>query len=285
MSDTRFVVITGMSGAGRKTAGHVLEDLGWYVVDNLPPTMLPQLLRTAQSRFMYRVAAILDVRTRSDFEQIPEAFRDLGTMGVTPEILFVEASDEVVVRRQSSVRRPHPLQGDGPLLAGVERERRMLAQLRAAADLVIDSSSLNIHELAARVTHAFAGPGDEGLRIVVESFGFKNGVPLDADWVFDARFLPNPFWQPELRPLTGLSEAVSDYVLGQPAAGLFLTHVEGLLDVTAPGYLAEAKRQLMVAIGCTGGKHRSTALTEELARRLTAKGYAVHVVHRDLGLE
>lgn len=284
-SDTKFVVITGMSGAGRRTASHALEDLGWYVVDNLPPSMLPQLLRIAKERFIYRIAAGLDVRTRSEFEQIPQAFTELERMGVVPQILFLEASDEAIIRRQSSVRRPHPLQGDGTLIEGVERERRMVAGLRAAADVVIDTSSLNVHELVARLHHGFAAPGEEGLRITLMSFGFKNGVPLDADMIFDVRFLPNPFWQPELRPQSGLVSAVSAYVLGQPAAAEFLVEVERLVDIAAPGYLNEAKRQATIAIGCTGGKHRSTAMVEELAKRLRAAGRSVHVQHRDLGLE
>jgi RNase adapter protein RapZ len=282
---TTLVVITGMSGAGRRTAAHVLEDMGWYVVDNLPPSMLGQLLRTAADRFIYRIAAVLDVRTRSEFEQIPRAFDELGALGVSPHILFLDSTDEVLVRRQSSVRRPHPLQEDGTILEGIERERRMLARLRAAADLVIDTTALNVHEFAARITHAFAGPGDSELRVTVQSFGFKNGVPIDADMVFDARFLPNPFWQPDLRPLTGLTEAVSTYVLSQNGGEEVLDAQMRLVEVATAGYLREGKHQVTLAIGCTGGKHRSTALVEELGRRLVARGYRVHAIHRDLGLE
>ena len=281
----RFVAITGMSGAGRRAAAHTLEDLGWYTVDNLPPSMLPQLFETVAGRGVDRVVAILDVRTRTEFDEIPAAFERLAAQGVFPQILFLEASDEVIVRRQEHVRRPHPLQGDGPLLDGVHRERRMLASLRAAADMVVDTSGLNVHQLAERVAHSFNFSTDDRLRLTLMSFGFKNGVPFDADVVLDVRFLPNPHWVAELRPLTGLQDEVSSYVLGQDEAEPWLEHVEGLLSVMAPGYLREGKRQATVAVGCTGGKHRSTAMTEELARRLTAHGLDCYTLHRDLGRE
>ncbi len=281
----RFVAITGMSGAGRRTAAHTLEDLGWYVVDNLPPTMLPQLMDAARADGFSRVAAVLDVRTRSQFDQIPAAFNELGAQGVGVQILFLEASDETIVRRQESVRRPHPLQGDGPLLDGVRREREMLAVLRAAADMVVDTDDLNVHQLAGRVAFAFNTSDDREFRLTLMSFGFKNGSPIDADMVFDVRFLPNPHWVPELRAQTGLSQPVSSYVLGQDAAGPWLDAIEKVLNSALPGYQTEGKRLATIAIGCTGGKHRSTAMTEEVARRMRAAGVAVHVVHRDLGLE
>lgn len=200
----KFVVITGMSGAGRRSAAHTLEDLGWYTVDNLPPSMLPQLCRTAAARGITHVACILDVRTRSEFDEIPAAFDRLSDEGVVPQILFLTASDGVIVRRQEHVRRPHPLQGDGPLLDGIRRERLMLATLLAAADMVIDTSAINVHELATRIATSFNPAAESGLRVTLLSFGFKNGVPIDADTVLDVRFLPNPHWVPELRPLTGL---------------------------------------------------------------------------------
>lgn len=280
----RVVVITGMSGAGRRTASHALEDHGWYVVDNLPPVMLPQLLTIARSVHFDKVAVVLDVRSRSLFDQLPAAFDELLAADIRPEILFLEATDAVIVRRQESVRRPHPLQEDGRLLDGISRERRMLAALRAAADMVIDTSNLNVHQLAARVIHAYSGDGDD-LRMTVMSFGFKNGLPIDADLVMDVRFLPNPHWVPELRPQTGLSQAVSDYVLAQPGAGDFLDELDSLLGTMTAGFLREEKRLVTLAIGCTGGKHRSTAMTEEVARRLRARGVATQVLHRDLGLE
>ncbi len=281
----RFVAITGMSGAGRRAAAHTLEDRGWYVVDNLPPSMLPRLFETVAARDIDKVCVILDVRTRTEFEEIPAAFSKLAAQGVFPQILFLEASDEVIVRRQEHVRRPHPLQGDGPLLDGVRRERRMLASLRAAADMVVDTSDINVHQLADRVVHWFNVDADDSFRVTLLSFGFKNGVPFDADVVLDVRFLPNPHWVPELRPRTGLEEPVAAYVLATPEANAWLDHVEALLGIMAPGYLREGKRQATVAIGCTGGKHRSTAMTEALAARLAARGVDCYTAHRDLGRE
>lgn len=281
----RLVVITGMSGAGRRAAAHTLEDLGWYLVDNLPPTMLPRLVKTVAARDIDRVVVILDVRTRAEFDQIPAAFEKLAARGVFPQILFVEASNEVIVRRQSHVRRPHPLQGDGPPLDGIQRERRLLSGLRAKADIVVDTSDMNVHQLAERVFHAFNAPTDERLRITLMSFGFKNGVPFDADVMLDVRFLPNPHWVPDLRPRTGLEPEVADYVLAPTEARAWLDAVEAMLVVAAPGYVREGKRQATVAIGCTGGKHRSTAMTMELLRRLEADGFECHALHRDLGKE
>ena len=281
----RFLVVTGMSGAGRRTASHTLEDLGWYVVDNLPPSMLPELLTISRERQFTRVAVVLDVRTRSEFQQIPNVFAALGDAGVVPQILFLDANDEAIVRRQESVRRPLPLQGEGRLLDGIQRERLMLAGLRASADMVIDTSKLNVHELAARVANSFAAEGDHDLHLTLLSFGFKNGIPIDADMVFDVRFLPNPHWVADLRPQTGLSQAVSAYVLGFHEAEIFLDQVEALLDVMTPGYVREGKRLATIGIGCTGGKHRSTAMVEELARRLRERNLPVEVLHRDLGQE
>lgn len=281
----RFLVVTGMSGAGRRTAGHTLEDLGWYVVDNLPPVLLPGLIDVAAERRFDKVAVVLDVRTRSAFAQIPAAFDALGRAGVVPQILFLDADDQAIVRRQESARRPLPLQGEGRILEGVRRERAMLGSLRAVADMVIDTSDLNVHQLAARVGAVFGTDADEDLRVTVMSFGFKNGLPIDADMVFDVRFLPNPHWVPDLRPQTGLSSAVSRYVLGQDGAQQFLDEVENLLVTIRPGYVREGKRLATIAFGCTGGKHRSTAITEEIASRLRARGIPCQTLHRDLGLE
>ncbi|MFZ2751466.1 MAG: RNase adapter RapZ, partial [Propioniciclava sp.] len=268
----RFLAITGMSGAGRRSVAHTLEDLGWYVADNLPPTMLPTFVDVAAAAGYDRVAVVLDVRTRIEFDDIPVAFEALQEKGILPQIIFVEASDAVIVRRQESVRRPHPLQGDGALLDGIRRERAMLATLRAAADIVIDTSDINVHQLSDRVAYAFSSSDDRAFKLTLMSFGFKNGIPIDADMVLDVRFLPNPHWVPELRPQTGLSHAVSSYVLGQDAAQAWLEGVGGVLDTVLPGYQREGKRVATVAIGCTGGKHRSTAMTEELARRLREEG-------------
>jgi len=279
------VVITGMSGAGRRTAAHAMEDLGWYVVDNLPPAMLLGLVDLGRSHGIDRIAVVVDVRSRALFEQLSSVFADLTARRVTYQVLFVEADDDSIVRRQESSRRPLPLQGDGRLLDGIARERHMMAPLRASADLVIDTTNLNVHQLAARVTHAYGGAATDALRVTVMSFGFKNGLPVDADLVFDVRFLPNPHWVPVLRPMTGLSEAVRDYVLGQPGAEEFQDELVRLFSIMRPGYIRESKRQVTLAIGCTGGKHRSTAMAEELGRRLRELGVAVQVMHRDLGLE
>jgi UPF0042 nucleotide-binding protein len=281
----RLVVVTGMSGAGRSTAAHSLEDLGWYVIDNLPPSLLVEVCAQARRVELNRVAVVLDVRTREFFEQLPAMFADLSAMGTLPEILFLEATDDIIVRRQESVRRPHPLQGDGRLMDGIARERETLATLRAAADLVIDTSSLNIHQLRSRVSHAYGGTSDDKLRVTLLSFGFKNGLPIDADMVFDVRFLPNPHWVPELRPQTGLSRPVSDYVLQQPGAEPFLVAVQQVLASVSKGYVQEGKRFVTIGIGCTGGKHRSSAIAEELAHRLRATGVPTTVLHRDLGRE
>ncbi|MFP5283768.1 MAG: RNase adapter RapZ [Actinomycetes bacterium] len=281
----RLVIVTGMSGAGRSTAAHALEDLGWYVVDNLPPSVLPEVCAQARRTGLRRLAVVLDVRTRSFFEQLPSMFSDLQDEGLVPEILFLEAADDVIVRRQESVRRPHPLQGDGRLLDGITRERQMLATLRAAADLVVDTSSINIHQLSSRVVHFYGTESTAGLRVTLLSFGFKNGLPVDSDLVLDVRFLPNPHWVPELRPQTGLSQPVSDYVLGQDGAAAFLDRLEALFEVIAAGYLREGKRFATVALGCTGGKHRSTAMAEEFGRRLRVRGFSTKVLHRDLGRE
>lgn len=274
-----------MSGAGRRTAAHAMEDHGWYVVDNIPPVMLPMLVRQLATDEITKLAVVIDVRSRADMQHLPVVFSELAGQGITAEICFIEAADEVIVKRQESSRRPVPLQEDGRMIEGIRRERRMMSTLRAAADMVIDTSSLNVHQLQQRVAHAYGGDDRDELRVIVVSFGFKNGVPIDSDMVFDVRFLPNPHWVPELRPQTGLSEAVSSYVLGQPAAAPFLTHLLGLLDSVLPGYVAEGKRQVELAIGCTGGKHRSTAIAEEVAKRLRERELTVQVMHRDLGRE
>ena len=279
------VVITGMSGAGRRTAAHAMEDLGWYVVDNLPPAMLTGLVDLSRSHGIERIAVVLDVRSRILFDQLPAVFADLTARGVSYQVLFVEADDNSIVRRQESSRRPLPLQGDGRLLDGIARERHMMAPLRASADLVIDTTNLNVHQLSARVTHAYGGDETDALRVTIMSFGFKNGLPVDADLVFDVRFLPNPHWVPDLRPKTGLSDDVRDYVLSQPGAAEYLDELVRLFTIMRPGYIRESKRQVTLAIGCTGGKHRSTAMSEALGLRLREAGASVQVMHRDLGLE
>lgn len=279
-----MVIISGMSGAGRRTAAHAMEDLGWYVVDNLPPAMLGALIDETSANGVDRLAVVLDVRTRAMFEKIGIALGDLNRRGIGPETVFLEASDAVIVNRQESSRRPLPLQHGGHLLEAIALERRMLSVIRAGADLVIDTTSITTRQLAQRMEAAF-GDDDNRLTIQLMSFGFKRGVPIDADLVFDVRFLPNPYWVPELRPKTGLSPDVSSYVLAQPGAREFIDRVDELLAGIEPGYLREGKKQVTVAIGCTGGKHRSTSVAEELARRLRSRGRPATVLHRDLGRE
>lgn len=274
-----------MSGAGRRTAMHAMEDLGWFVVDNLPPSLLQQLIETARRGGQDRLAVGLDVRSRQMFDQLPLVLAQLEAQGIDKEICFLEANDEAIVRRQESSRRPLPLQGGGSISQAVAKERSMMRNLRAEADVVIDTSSLTVHQLTYRIGHLYGSGDDTATRIQIMSFGFKNGVPVDADMVFDVRFLPNPYWVPRLRPQTGLASAVSEYVLSQPGAADFLDLLEQLIGTVAPGYLREGKRQATVAIGCTGGKHRSTAMSEAFAERLRDRGVQVSVLHRDLGKE
>jgi UPF0042 nucleotide-binding protein len=282
-----LAIITGMSGAGRSTAANVLEDLGWFVVDNLPPALLPTLAELGgRSRGdVARMAAVVDVRSRAFFADLTAALAQLADDGSDPRIVFLEASDDALVRRHEAVRRPHPLQGDGRLVDGIAREREMLRDLRAEADIVLDTTDLNVHELSRKVADVFGGGDAPLIRLVLLSFGFKYGLPLDADLVVDCRFLPNPHWVPELRPLTGRDEPVRDYVMSQVGADDFLATYEHLLDVIGAGYQREGKRYVTLAVGCTGGKHRSVAMAEELARRLAAHDVDTAVVHRDLGRE
>jgi UPF0042 nucleotide-binding protein len=281
-----LAIITGMSGAGRSTAANVLEDLGWFVVDNLPPALLPTLAELGgRSRGdVARMAAVVDVRSRAFFADLTAALAQLAADGSDPRIIFLEASDDALVRRHEAVRRPHPLQGDGRLVDGISREREMLRDLRADADIVLDTTDLNVHELGSKVLSAFE-QDTAGLHATVMSFGFKYGLPVDADLVADARFLPNPYWVPELRPLTGRDDAVRDYVLAQVGAAEFLDTYEQLLDIIGAGYQREGKRYVTVAIGCTGGKHRSVAIAEDLAARMRTHGVDATVLHRDLGRE
>jgi UPF0042 nucleotide-binding protein len=281
-----LAIITGMSGAGRSTTANVLEDLGWFVVDNLPPALLPTLaeLGGRARGDVARIAAVVDVRSGAFFADLTEALGQLAVRGSDPRIVFLEASDEVLVRRHEAVRRPHPLQGEGMLSDGIARERAMLRDLRADADIVLDTTNLNVHELAAKVVQSFEQVSP-GLHVTIMTFGYKYGLPVDADLVLDCRFLPNPHWVPELRPLTGQDPAVRDYVLGQPGARPVLDSYEQVLALVGEGYLREGKRYATVAIGCTGGKHRSVAMAEELVARLAAGGVDATVVHRDLGRE
>ncbi|WP_395657898.1 RNase adapter RapZ [Nocardioides sp.] len=281
-----LVVVTGMTGAGRSTAAKELEDLGYYVVDNMPPSLLRDVVRLVdESRGVGQpIAVVVDVRSGSFFESV-QANLAQGATGRHATLVFLEATDDVLVRRQEAARRPHPLQGAGRLLDGLHREREVLADLRSDADLVIDTTTLNVHQLTDRIAEAFGTPDTVRLKVTVTSFGFKYGIPVDADFVADMRFLPNPYWVPELRLSTGRDREVVDFVLAQPGAAEFLDGYVPVLEGVAAGYLREGKRFMTVAIGCTGGKHRSVAMSEEIARRLSLAGYETRASHRDLGRE
>ena len=281
------LIVTGMSGAGRSTVANALEDLDWYVVDNLPPQMLRPLLELTElaGGAVPRVAVVVDVRGRSLFSDLPEAMRTLQA-GRQVRVVFLDASDAVLVRRFEAVRRPHPLQGDGTILDGIRRERERLAPLREAADVVIDTSALNVHQLSLRTVALFGEEGAARHTITLMSFGFKYGLPPDVDLVADMRFLPNPFWNEGLRPLTGEDPQVREYVLGQTGASEFLDAYAAALRPVLEGYQRENKRHSVVAVGCTGGKHRSVVMARDLAARLAdVPGVAVRVAHRDLGRE
>ncbi|MEI8055821.1 MAG: RNase adapter RapZ [Actinomycetes bacterium] len=281
-----LVLVSGMSGAGRSTAARALEDQGWFVVDNLPPMLLAETVREISTvGSENRLAVVLDVRGGRMFDDLTRSLKQVTDAGVSLRVLFLEAGDNELVRRFESSRRPHPLQESGGILDGLSRERVLLGDLRARADLVIDTSSLHAHDLRRKVEAAFGGTDQVQLRATVMSFGFKYGLPLDADIVFDVRFLPNPYWDPALRDLNGLDPEVSDYVTELPEARECLDRMAGLLDLAAEGYLREGKRYVTIAIGCTGGKHRSVAMSENLAVRLVKHGVEALVVHRDLGRE
>jgi len=281
-----LVVVTGMTGAGRSTAAKELEDLGFYVVDNMPPSLLREVVRLVdESRGTEQpIAVVVDVRSGSFFQSL-QANLAQGATGRRTTLVFLEATDDVLVRRQEAARRPHPLQAGGRLLDGLQRERRVLADLRSEADLVIDTTSLNVHQLTDRIAEAFGTPDSTRLQVTVTSFGFKYGIPVDADYVADMRFLPNPFWVPELRAETGRDPEVAEYVMSRPGAPEFLDGYVPVLLGVAEGYLREGKRFMTVAVGCTGGKHRSVSMSEEIATRLRKSGLVAETSHRDLGRE
>ena len=280
------VVVTGMTGAGRSTAAKELEDLGFFVVDNLPPQLVADVVRLVDENHgpMQPVAVVVDVRSGAFFTGLQEVL-SRGSTGRRTTLLFLEASDEVLVRRQEAARRPHPLQEGGRLLDGLRRERVALDDLRADADLVIDTSGLNVHQLTEKVAGAFGTERSTSLKATIVSFGFKYGIPVDADLLADMRFLPNPHWVPELRPLSGRDREVAAYVKERDEAQAFLDQYIPVLRTVGAGYLLEGKRFMTVAVGCTGGKHRSVAMAEEIAARLRAVGIDARPVHRDLGRE
>ncbi|MDS1269484.1 RNase adapter RapZ [Lipingzhangella sp. LS1_29] len=284
---TEIVIVTGMSGAGRSTAARALEDLDWFVVDNLPPGLLPTMIDLAGRTHgaVPRVAAVVDVRSMAFTQDLLTMLEELRHRGIAARVMFLEADDDALVRRFEAVRRRHPLQGEGRITDGINEEREVLRTIRGDADLVVDTSDLNVHQLKAKVISHFQGDSEEQLRGNVVSFGYKYGLPVDADLVIDCRFLPNPHWIPDLRPLTGQDAAVREYVLAQRGAKELLDAYTEVLRLLVPGYLREGKHYLTLAVGCTGGKHRSVALAEQLGSRLADEGVEVQVDHRDLGRE
>lgn len=285
-----IVVITGMSGAGRSTVAHAMEDHGWYVIDNLPPSLLIPLFDLTQSSDD-SIAVVIDVRGRQFFDDLNKTLAELAERGISRKIIFVDASDDVLVRRFESSRRPHPLQGSDRILDGIEKERERLRELRSGADLVVDSSQLNVHQLERKIAELFSVDPSASLKVNVLSFGYKFGLPVDADLVMDCRFIPNPHWDPELRAMNGLDKQVSEAVLSAESVSEFLERYLALFNSLGQGYLREGKKYITLAIGCTGGKHRSVAVAEELARRIngsaidTEHSVSAHAIHRDLGRE
>ena len=287
---SEVVVVTGMSGAGRSTVAHAMEDLGWYVVDNLPPALLSNLCDMA-AKTVTNMAVVIDVRGRQFFDDLNVALSEIGERGIARRILFVDAADDVLIRRFESTRRPHPLQGADRIVDGITKERDRLREIRSIADVVIDSSALNIHQLEKKIEELFHDDGSADLRVNILSFGYKYGIPVDADLVMDCRFIPNPHWIPELRPLNGLDKPVSENVLSANNVQEFLTRYQALFETMSKGFVSEGRKYLTLAVGCTGGKHRSVAVAEELVRRFNSQKAAgehsisAASIHRDLGRE
>lgn len=278
------MLITGMSGAGRSHAANALEDMGWYVIDNLPPKLLIPLvdMMTSSGSKVHKLAAVIDVRSRGYFDDLFAVLAHIDDLGVKTRILFLDASDAVLIKRYESVRRPHPLQRGGRLIDGILEERELLSHLKDCANIIIDTSALSIHQLSTKLYEGLLGKGSSTVSVHIFSFGFKYGMPMDADFVADMRFLPNPFWVPGLRELTGKDQAVQDYVLSNPAAIAFLDSYENALLTAIDGFAKEDKHYVTIAVGCTGGQHRSVAVSIELARRLRLHGLQVTVSAREL---
>ena len=285
-----LVLVTGMSGAGKSTVAHAMEDHGWYVIDNLPPSLLLSVFDTTEHT-ADRLAVVIDVRGRELFDDLNRSLAELADRGISRKIIFVDAADDVLVRRFESSRRPHPLQADERIVDGISKEREKLRELHAGADLVVDSSQLNVHQLEKRISELFATQQNAALRVNILSFGYKYGIPVDADLVMDCRFIPNPHWNPELRPKNGLDHEVSAAVLNAESVGEFLDRYLALFQSIGKGYLREGKKYITLAVGCTGGKHRSVAIAEELAKRIDGhqidgdQFISAHAIHRDLGRE
>lgn len=288
MGTQELLILTGMSGAGRSTVAHALEDLGWYVVDNLPPSLLPQLAEQSLDTHA-ALAVVVDVRGGKFFDELNSALSQLKTSATPYRLLFLDATDQALVQRFESTRRPHPLQAKDRIVDGIARERAKLEEIRAQADVVIDSSNLNVHQLEKRTSEIFAAGMLPSLRVNVLSFGYKYGIPVDADLVLDCRFIPNPHWIPELRPLNGLDKPVSEKVLGSEGVTDFVKSYVAVVQKMIPGYFREGKKYVTIAIGCTGGKHRSVAIAEEIAQQLSSTSadleITAHATHRDVGRE
>ena len=288
MATKELLILTGMSGAGRSTVAHALEDLGWYVVDNLPPALLPSLAEQTLETHA-ALAVVVDVRGGKFFDELNNSLAKLKSASVPYRLLFLDASDQALVQRFESTRRPHPLQAKDRIVDGIARERAKLEEIRAQADVVIDSSNLNVHQLEKRTSEIFAAGMLASLRINVLSFGYKYGIPVDSDLVLDCRFIPNPHWIPELRPLNGLDAPVSAKVLGSEGVADFVKSYVGVVKQMIPGYFREGKKYVTIAIGCTGGKHRSVAVAEEIAKQLISTSadleISAHATHRDVGRE
>jgi len=283
------LILTGMSGAGRSTVAHALEDLGWYVVDNLPPSLLSDLIKQGVQSELKSLAVVVDVRGGKFFDELASSLAELKKSGANFRVAFLDASDQALVQRFESTRRPHPLQGKGRIVDGIAAEREKLQELLSQADVVIDTSNLNVHQLEKRTTEIFAQGLTQSVRVNVLSFGYKYGIPVDADLVLDCRFIPNPHWIPELRPLTGLDDKVKSNVLANAGVAEFVQSYVSVINQMLPGYMREGKKYLTVAIGCTGGRHRSVSVAREIAAQLDGErnGFSVsaHASHRDVGRE
>jgi UPF0042 nucleotide-binding protein len=278
---SEFLIITGVSGAGGSTAADTFEDLGWFVIDNLPPALISKVAELVQAPGSTTERVALVVRTEHYLDELTRALEQLrGTARV--RVLFLEASDEVLVRRYENTRRRHPLGDVERVSEAIERERGLLDPVKAMADVVVDTSDLNVHQLRDRLVDLFANDTGTAMQTSIVSFGYKHGLPLDVDLVFDCRFLPNPHWVDELRPLSGLDQPVRDYVCAQPETGDFLARLDDLLALLLPAFVKEGKTYLSIAVGCTGGRHRSVVVAEELATLLRARGFQPMVQHRDL---
>jgi UPF0042 nucleotide-binding protein len=282
---SELLILTGMSGAGRSTVAHALEDLHWYVVDNLPAALLPALTEKVHSGEIGRLAVVLDVRGGAFFNDLNASLDELSKKNIAFRLLFLDASDQALVQRFEATRRPHPLQGGGTIINGIAAERAKLDELRSRADVVIDTSNLNVHQLDKRIGEIFGAGQSQGIRMNILSFGYKYGIPVDSDLLLDCRFIPNPHWIPELRPLNGRDEPVRKAVLSAPGVDKFIDDYVALLISMSNGFLTEGKKFVTVAIGCTGGKHRSVAISEEIATRLNRPGVTAHAMHRDVGRE